>query len=49
MGLALLAKGATDVASYGGAILEEVLHLSPMGWVGGLECLHNLSGHTPSP
>ena len=37
LGLALLAKGATDVALQGGAVLEKMLHLPPMERVGGLE------------
>ena len=39
MGLALLAEGAMDVALHGGVVLEEVLCLPPVEWVGGLESL----------
>ena len=39
MGLALLAEGAMDVALHGGIVLEKMLHLTPMEWVGGLERL----------
>ena len=39
MGLALLAEGATNVALHGGVVLEMMLCLPPMKWVGGLERL----------
>ena len=39
LGLALLAKGATDVALHASTVLEEVLCLPPMEWAGGLEPL----------
>jgi hypothetical protein len=44
LGLALLAKGATDVALDGGSILEEVLCLPFMEWVGGFERLLEVLG-----
>jgi hypothetical protein len=34
-----LAKGATDVVLYGGVVLEEVLCLPPVEWVGGFDRL----------
>ena len=39
LGLALLVKGAMDVALHGGVVLEMMLCLPPMKWVGGLERL----------
>ena len=39
LGLALSTEGATDVALHGGVVLEEVLYLPPVEWVGGLESL----------
>jgi hypothetical protein len=39
LGLALLAKGATDVALHGCVVLEEMLRLLPMERAGGLERL----------
>ena len=39
LGLALLAKGATDVALHGGTVLEEMPILLPVEWVGGLKRL----------
>ena len=35
----LLPEGAMDVALHGGIVLEKMLHLTPMEWVGGLERL----------
>jgi hypothetical protein len=39
LGLSLLAEGATDVALHGGTVLEKMLRLPPMEWVGGFERL----------
>jgi hypothetical protein len=39
LGLALLAKGATDVALHGCIVFEKMLRLPPMEWAGGLERL----------
>jgi hypothetical protein len=39
LGLALLAKGAMDVALHGSTVFEKMHRLPPMEQVGGLECL----------
>jgi hypothetical protein len=39
LGLALLAKGAMDVALHGCTVLEKMLRMPPVEWAGGLKCL----------